>query len=98
MRLATPAVASRRPPAPASAARGRRAAGGLIGSSIVPVNISRATPTTSATTITAAIGANGRLNTTLAGTDSCGARLQPGRQVSASPYQARALTRPATRR
>ena len=51
----------------------------LAGSTIVPVNISRATPTTRAITSSAAIGANGRLNTSLAGTDSCGPRPQLGR-------------------
>jgi len=59
----------------ARARAGQRRAGaafdaGLIGSWIVPVNRSRATPTTRATTITAAMGANGRLNSILAGTDS----------------------------
>ena len=67
----------------------------LAGSTIVPVNISRATPTTRAITSTAAIGANGRLNTSLAGTDSW-ARGRSWAAISASPYQALAFTRPAT--
>src|ERR1700722_13990287 len=65
------------------------------GRTIVPVNSSRATPTTSAITSSAAIGANGRPNTTLAGTDSRG-RGRTWAAISASPYQALALTRPAT--
>src|ERR1700722_5584698 len=67
----------------------------LAGRTIVPVNSSRATPTTSAITSSAAIGANGRPNTTLAGTDSRG-RGRTWAAISASPYQALALTRPAT--
>ena len=67
----------------------------MIGSWIVPVNMSRATPTTRATTITAAMGANGRLNSSLAGTDSC-ARGCRRAASTATPYQALALTRPVT--
>src|SRR6516162_1178744 len=65
------------------------------GSSIVPVNISLTTPTIRARTISAASGANGRPNTSLAGTDS-GARGCSREAIPASPYQARALTRPVT--
>ena len=67
----------------------------LAGSTIVPVNSSRAAPTTRAITSSAAIGANGRLNTSLAGLDSCG-RGCSWAAISASPYQARALIRPAS--
>src|SRR6478672_2423389 len=60
---------------------------GLIGSWIVPVNSNRAVPTTRASTMTAAIGANGRLNTSFAGTDSC-ARDCSRAANTASPYHA----------
>src|SRR5215469_6441504 len=70
-------------------------AGVPTGSSIVPVNISLTTPTASARTMSAASGANGRPNITLAGTDS-GARGCSREAIPASPYQARALTRPLT--
>ena len=66
----------------------------LIGSTIVPVNSSRATPTTRASTRTAASGADGRPNSSLAGTDSwAGGALRAA--SPAIPYQARALTSPA---
>ena len=68
---------------------------GLIGSWIVPVNRRRATPTTRASTITAAMGANGRLNSIFAGSDSCGRGCSRAART-ASPYQALALTRPVT--
>jgi len=83
------------PAAPASAAATAGAGSGLIGSWIVPVNRRRATPTTRATTITAAMGANGRLNSIFAGTDSCGRGCSRAAR-SASPYHALALTRPVT--
>ena len=59
------------------------------------MNSRRATPTTRASTITAAIGANGRPNSILAGTDSCGRGCSRAAST-ASPYQALALTRPAS--
>src|SRR6185437_9101084 len=68
---------------------------GLIGNWIVPVNSSRAVPTTRATTITAAIGANGRLNSSLAASDSCGRGCNRAART-ARPYKALALTRPVT--
>ena len=68
---------------------------GLIGSWIVPVNSNRAVPTTRASTMTAAIGANGRLNTSFAGTDSC-ARGCSRAANTASPYHALAFTTPAS--
>jgi hypothetical protein len=62
---------------------------------MVPVNMSRATPTTSTRTSSAAIGANGSANTTRAGTDTC-ARGRTRAATAAIPYHARAFTRPAT--
>ena len=79
---------------PASAAAGAGFDAGLIGSWIVPVNSSRATPTTRASTITAAMGAYGRPNSILAGSDSCGRGCSRAART-ATPYQALALTRPA---
>ena len=67
----------------------------LIGSWIVPVNIIRATPTTRASVMNATIGANGRPNSTLAGTDA-GLRGCTRAAIPASPYQTRALTMPVT--
>ena len=67
----------------------------FTGSWIVPVNISRTAPTARTMTMRAATGANGRLNSTLAGTDS-GVRGWILEAIPASPYQARALTRPVT--
>ena len=65
------------------------------GSWIVPVNMSRAAPTTRASTISPASGASGRPNSSLAGTDSC-ARGCSRAEMPAMPYQTRALTRPVT--